>query len=176
MWAEQTLSAGHLAAPHLMPVEAANILRRATLAGEVSADTASMAHDDLLALRVELFPYGPLAARVWELPGVPGIAPAARITRPAGHDWDSPCTAASGDCQGFAMEMGTLSLRRHSQVACSTSTAARCRSRFAAARGLTALEWPSCHGRFSRPSLATQQGSANGSKIRARPTAPEPAL
>ena len=26
-----------------------------------------MAHEDLLALRVEFFPYGPLAARVWQL-------------------------------------------------------------------------------------------------------------
>ena len=66
-WAEEKLGSGHLAAPHLMPVEAASILRRAALAGEVSVDTASMAHEDLLALRVELFPYGPFAARVWAL-------------------------------------------------------------------------------------------------------------
>jgi predicted nucleic acid-binding protein len=56
-----------LAAPHLMPVEAANILRRAALAGDISADVASLAHTDLLDLRVEFFPYQPCAARVWEL-------------------------------------------------------------------------------------------------------------
>ena len=50
-----------------MPVEAANVLRRAALAGEVSEDTASMAYADLLALRVELFPYEPFASRVWDL-------------------------------------------------------------------------------------------------------------
>ncbi len=66
-WAEKQLAADHLAAPHLMPVEAANVLRRAALAGEVSEDTASMAYADLLALRVELFPYEPFASRVWDL-------------------------------------------------------------------------------------------------------------
>lgn len=67
IWAEQALEGTDLAAPHLMPVEAANILRRAALSGEVSADVASLAHADLLDLRVELFPYAPFATRVWEL-------------------------------------------------------------------------------------------------------------
>jgi predicted nucleic acid-binding protein len=66
-WADEILSADILAAPHLMPVEVANILRRAIMSGEISADTASMAHADLLALRVEFFPYAPFAPRVWEL-------------------------------------------------------------------------------------------------------------
>ena len=66
-WAEEQLILDHLAAPQVMPAEVANILRQADLAGEISADTASMAHEDLLALRVELFPYDPFAARVWEL-------------------------------------------------------------------------------------------------------------
>jgi predicted nucleic acid-binding protein len=61
------MATGSAAAPHLMPAEAANILRRATLAGEISADIASMAHADLLELDVELFDYRPLAARVWQL-------------------------------------------------------------------------------------------------------------
>lgn len=66
-WAESLLAGDALAAPHLMPVEAASILRRATLAGDISADVASLAHRDLLDLRVELFPYHPCAARAWEL-------------------------------------------------------------------------------------------------------------
>ena len=37
-WAESLLAGDSLAAPHLMPVEAANILRRAALAGDISAD------------------------------------------------------------------------------------------------------------------------------------------
>jgi predicted nucleic acid-binding protein len=66
-WAESLLAGGSLAAPHLMLVEAANVLRRASLAGDISADMASLAHTDLLDLRVEFFPYQPCAARVWEL-------------------------------------------------------------------------------------------------------------
>jgi predicted nucleic acid-binding protein len=66
-WAEAILSAGPLAAPHLMPVEAANILRRAVLAEQLSQDSAALAHTDLSQLRVELLPYSPVAGRVWEL-------------------------------------------------------------------------------------------------------------
>lgn len=66
-WADQLVGSDHLAAPHLMPVEVANILRRAVRSGQVSADVASLAHADLAALRVELFAYEPFAARVWEL-------------------------------------------------------------------------------------------------------------
>lgn len=66
-WAEELLANEVLAAPHLMPVEVANVLRRAMLAGDVSADVASQAHGDLLDLRVELFTYEPFAERVWEL-------------------------------------------------------------------------------------------------------------
>ncbi len=66
-WAASELLGEGLAAPHLMPVEAANILRRAVLAGGLSPDVAAMAHDDLVQLRVDLFPYEPHAQRVWEL-------------------------------------------------------------------------------------------------------------
>lgn len=66
-WAEEVVAGEQLAAPHLMPVEAANILRRAAMRGEISADAAALAHADLLALPVDLFPYEPFAPRVWEL-------------------------------------------------------------------------------------------------------------
>lgn len=66
-WAEQSLAGQQLVAPHLMPVEAANILRRAAARGDISADAAALAHSDLLALGVDLFPYEPFASRVWEL-------------------------------------------------------------------------------------------------------------
>lgn len=66
-WAESMLASGPLAAPHLMPVEAANILRRSSLAGDISPGIASLAHADLASLRIELFPYRPFATRVWEL-------------------------------------------------------------------------------------------------------------
>jgi len=66
-WAEVMLASDALVAPHLLPVEVANLLRRAVAAGELSADTASLAHADLLGLRVNLFAYEPFADRVWEL-------------------------------------------------------------------------------------------------------------
>jgi predicted nucleic acid-binding protein len=66
-WAESEIVREGLAAPHLMPVVAANILRRAVLVGDLSADTATLAHEDLVALRVDLFPYEPHARRVWQL-------------------------------------------------------------------------------------------------------------
>lgn len=68
-WAEDLIASTPLAAPHLMPVEAANILRRAALAGDLSDDVASLAHADLGALVLELFPYDLLAERIWELRG-----------------------------------------------------------------------------------------------------------
>ncbi|HEV8280475.1 MAG TPA: type II toxin-antitoxin system VapC family toxin [Candidatus Limnocylindrales bacterium] len=66
-WAGSELAAEGLAAPHLMPVEVANILRRAVLAGDISADVAALAHDDLTQLRVDLFAYEAHAQRVWQL-------------------------------------------------------------------------------------------------------------
>jgi predicted nucleic acid-binding protein len=66
-WAEGLLVGGALVAPHLMPVEVANILRRAVLTDDISADSAALAHADLLDLRAELFAYEPFAPRVWEL-------------------------------------------------------------------------------------------------------------
>lgn len=65
-WAE-TLLTSELAAPHLLPVEVANVLRRAVGAGDISEDIASLAHADLLDLRVELVPYDIVAGRAWEL-------------------------------------------------------------------------------------------------------------
>ena len=66
-WASTELAHGLLVAPHLMPFEAANIIRRSAQVGDISNDAASMAHEDLLQLRVELYGYEPLAARAWEL-------------------------------------------------------------------------------------------------------------
>jgi predicted nucleic acid-binding protein len=68
-WVLGRLAGERLAAPHGMPAEAANVLRRAALAGELSDDNASLAHADLLDLRLDLYPYGPLAQRVWSLRG-----------------------------------------------------------------------------------------------------------
>ena len=66
-WAESMLAGEDLVAPHLMPVEVANTLRRAARAGDLSVDVAALAHGDLVRLRVDLFPYEPHAGRVWKL-------------------------------------------------------------------------------------------------------------
>jgi len=65
-WAE-TLLTSDLGAPHLLPVEVANVLRRAVNADEITDDIASLAHADLLDLRIELVPYEIVAVRSWEL-------------------------------------------------------------------------------------------------------------
>jgi predicted nucleic acid-binding protein len=48
-------------------VEVANVLRRSVITGQISADTAALAHSDLLSLSVGLYSYEPFAARVWQL-------------------------------------------------------------------------------------------------------------
>jgi predicted nucleic acid-binding protein len=68
-WAEEVLISGSLAAPHLLPAEVANVVRRAAQAGKITADAATLAHADLRALRVDLFPYEPFAGRIWDLRG-----------------------------------------------------------------------------------------------------------
>ena len=66
-WAEGLLVSDAIVAPHLLPAEVANVLRRAVSAGHVSEDSASIAHAERGALRMDLFAYEPFADRVWEL-------------------------------------------------------------------------------------------------------------
>lgn len=63
-WALNLLGGGGLVAPHLMPAECANVLRRAELNGNISRDVALLAHADLASLPVELYPYAPFAKRI----------------------------------------------------------------------------------------------------------------
>lgn len=66
-WAEQVLLSDHLVAPHLLPVEVGNVLRRAVRTDQIGADTGAIAHAELQALPVDLLPYAPVASRAWEL-------------------------------------------------------------------------------------------------------------
>lgn len=66
-WVSRQVRDRGVAAPHLMPFEAANILRRLALAGVVDSTTASLAHSDLVDLAVDLVPWDLLADRAWEL-------------------------------------------------------------------------------------------------------------
>jgi len=68
-WAERMLVSAPLAAPHLMPIEAANILRRAVLRRDITNAEAEMAHADLVSPRVAHAPYASLLPRAWELRG-----------------------------------------------------------------------------------------------------------
>jgi predicted nucleic acid-binding protein len=66
-WAEQLLVDQHLFAPSLMPVEVTNVLRRLESNGTLDTTAASLAFADLGRLAWEDVPFGPCAARVWEL-------------------------------------------------------------------------------------------------------------
>lgn len=66
-WAEGILAEGDTVAPHLVLVEATNILRRLERARVLTRLQATAAHRDLLTLDLLLVPFEPFAERVWEL-------------------------------------------------------------------------------------------------------------
>jgi predicted nucleic acid-binding protein len=66
-WARSLLERGGLAAPHLLPVEVTQSVRRLVRHGSLTSRDAAAAMRDLLALPVELHPFEPFAGRVWEL-------------------------------------------------------------------------------------------------------------
>lgn len=67
IWAEGIVGDGPLAAPHLVLVEATNILRRFELIKRLTPLEAASARRDVLHLDIDLFPFEPFADRVWEL-------------------------------------------------------------------------------------------------------------
>jgi predicted nucleic acid-binding protein len=68
-WVAAGVENAFLAAPALAVFEAANVLRRLQLAGRLEPVEASLAHDGLLALPLQLWPYDVIAGRAWELRG-----------------------------------------------------------------------------------------------------------
>lgn len=66
-WVTAQVNGHHLAAPHLVRYEVANVLRRQEDAGRLSRDQAHLAHADLLDLPIECWPYSTVADRAWEL-------------------------------------------------------------------------------------------------------------
>ena len=66
-WCEDRLAEGGLTAPHLMPFEVANIIRRTVDRGAIDPSEGAAAIRDLARLDVELVPFEPLASRVWGL-------------------------------------------------------------------------------------------------------------
>ena len=66
-WAEQVLAEGLVVAPHLVLVEATNILRRLERSRELTRLEATAAQRDLVRLDLGLLAFEPFATRVWEL-------------------------------------------------------------------------------------------------------------
>jgi predicted nucleic acid-binding protein len=56
-----------LHAPHLIDLEVLQVLRRYAAAGEISAERAREALDDLAAFRLRRWAHDALALRIWEL-------------------------------------------------------------------------------------------------------------
>jgi len=66
-WAAGVIASPSVIAPHLLPVEVTQILRRLVHAGTVSTDVAALALEDLTELAIPLHEFGPHVDRVWEL-------------------------------------------------------------------------------------------------------------
>jgi predicted nucleic acid-binding protein len=66
-WAESLVASEALVAPELAMVQSTNILRRLELAGTLSSVESGLAQRDLMRLDIQLFPFYPFAARVWDL-------------------------------------------------------------------------------------------------------------
>ena len=66
-WVATSVLGSVLAAPELALFEAANIFRRHVLYGILDKTQATLAHADLIALPLQLWPYAPLAERAWQL-------------------------------------------------------------------------------------------------------------
>jgi len=67
VWARDGLRGQALAAPAHLHVEVSAVLRRSVLGGRLGRDVAAIAHHDLVQLPVTVFPFEPLADRVWAL-------------------------------------------------------------------------------------------------------------
>lgn len=66
-WCREQLETHDLAAPHLMFLEASNILRRQELMGALPPEEASAAYDDLVDLGVDYYDHAGGAQRIWNL-------------------------------------------------------------------------------------------------------------
>jgi len=66
-WAQAVTGDGSLHAPHLMPVEVTEGLRRRSVVGGLQPELARRAHRRLGDVPVMLHPYLHLADRIWEL-------------------------------------------------------------------------------------------------------------
>ena len=66
-WAESVVADAPLVGPELALIETTNVLRRLERSSEISRLEATSAFRDLLRLEIFLYPFAPLADRIWEL-------------------------------------------------------------------------------------------------------------
>ncbi|MHB8252738.1 MAG: type II toxin-antitoxin system VapC family toxin [Acidiferrobacter sp.] len=66
-WAEDIINGQAIYAPELVHAETTNVLRRLELAKQITTPEANGAQQDLMQLKIELFPFEPFADRIWEL-------------------------------------------------------------------------------------------------------------
>ena len=78
-WAAETMRGRFLVAPAQLPVEVASVLRWLAASGAVGADVATLAHADVLELRVQAYPYAPFGERVWSVRSVASVFEAAYV-------------------------------------------------------------------------------------------------
>lgn len=68
-WAEQLYKQHALVAPQLLLPESSNVLRRLAASRQLADLDASTAFRDLLRMSISLYPFEPVAERVWSLRG-----------------------------------------------------------------------------------------------------------
>jgi predicted nucleic acid-binding protein len=78
-WAAEAMFDRFLVAPAHLAVEVASALRRLATSGAIGTDVATLAHADLLDLRVQVYPYAPFGERVWALRSVASAYDAAYV-------------------------------------------------------------------------------------------------
>ena len=66
-WAREVMSEGNLAAPELLSVEVAHLLRKSVSQGLLTAHRGRDALADLLDVVDDFYPHGPFVPRIWEL-------------------------------------------------------------------------------------------------------------
>lgn len=66
-WAREVMSEGNLAAPELLSVEVAHLLRKSVSQGLLTAHEGRGALADLLDVVDDFYPHGPFVPRIWEL-------------------------------------------------------------------------------------------------------------
>jgi len=67
VWASSALHGESIAGPEMLLAESSNVLRLLEQSGKVSRAEIAEAHRDLMRRDLQLHPFPPFAARVWEL-------------------------------------------------------------------------------------------------------------